>query len=163
MDKAKPVGIFAFNIESIKILNKLNRLLPHENYKFIINNTINLSNIGEKDIIAYAEKMYNFLADKNAKMIIIAEPIISQKILTYLKSKYFIPIVSIDENGDFSDECISSLALEVKNVLIRLDLDTNDHSMGLQDVYLTELGESQKSECNMYFGGEIKFFQKVVI
>ncbi len=88
MDK-RPIGILDSGIGGISILNKVGKLLPHENYIYYADSINNpYGNKSKEELIEIIDHIMTIFLKENVKLVIIACNTASTQTATYLREKY---------------------------------------------------------------------------
>jgi len=88
MDK-RPIGILDSGIGGISILNKVGKLLPHENYVYYADSINNpYGNKTKEQLIKMIDRIMLVFLRENVKLVIIACNTASTQVITYLRKQY---------------------------------------------------------------------------
>ena len=92
-----PIGIFDSGIGGISILEKLENVLPFENFIYLADNdNCPYGNKSKEEIIKFSFKNCEKLIELNCKIIIVACNTATTNSINFLRSKISIPIIGIE-------------------------------------------------------------------
>lgn len=92
----RPIGIFDSGVGGLTVLAEIEKLLPRENYVYLADQAHVPYGVKEKpELTQLTEKIVDFLIKKDSKLIVVACNTASVYSLTYLRSRFRIPIVGV--------------------------------------------------------------------
>lgn len=96
----KPIAFFDSGVGGLTVYEKLKKLLPDENYIYF-GDTKHMP-YGEKseaELLSYADRIFNFFIDKNAKAVVMACNTTSSVIYDKVKDKYNLKVYPIIQSA----------------------------------------------------------------
>ena len=96
MNDNKPIGIFDSGVGGLSIFSEITKLLPYESIVYLGDQAnVPYGSKTEEELRRFTEIGMNFLFKKKVKLIIIACNTATVYALTYLRSKFKLPIIGI--------------------------------------------------------------------
>lgn len=93
----QPIGIFDSGVGGLSVAKKIRELLPHENIIYVADSKhAPYGNKTQEFIIQRAATITQFLADQNAKAVVVACNTATLSAIHYLRSHFNVPIIGVE-------------------------------------------------------------------
>ncbi|MDD5067710.1 MAG: glutamate racemase [bacterium] len=96
----RPIGVFDSGVGGLTVLKEMKRILPAENFIYVGDTARVPYGVKSRSTITkFASQIMDFLMEKDVKLIVVACNTVSSNSLSYLKSRYRVPVIGVIEPG----------------------------------------------------------------